>query len=231
MKKSTLACLLLGLTATHQAQANLVTNGDFSECSFAGWEKDTDGVGELASGTDFQITGTENCAAQVTVDSADTQAFFANTLYQNVDLMADTQYSLSFDLTVDSQLTDQDTGFVADYFIVGLGDGSGAYYNENGILGSLLEADINGAQTYNFEVMLDDMLASWDMLTIEFQLLLGADASDQTDFGASFLQIDNVAIAPQAMTSVSEPLTAVLFGLGLAGVASGSRRRAGKRSV
>lgn len=231
MKKSTLACLLLALTSAHQAQANLISNGDFSDCSFAGWQKDTDGAGELAAGNDFQQVGAPNCAAQLTVDGPETQVFFANTLFQGVDLMADTQYSLSFDLNVNSELTSQDQGFVADYFVVGLGDGSGAYYNENGTLGSLLEADIDGAQSYNFEVMLDDMLASWDALTLEFQLLVGADAMDMTDFGASFLQIDNVAVNPVNMASVSEPLTFALFGLGLAGIAAGSRYRTGKRSA
>ena len=231
MKKSTLACLLLALTSAQQAQANLISNGNFSDCSFSGWQKDTDGVGELNVGNDFQQIGAPDCAAQLTVDGAQTQAFFANTLYQNVDLMADTQYSLSFDLNVDSELTSQDQGFVADYFVVGLGDGTGTYYNANGTLGSLLEADIDGAQSYSFDVMLDDMLASWDALTLEFQLLLGADASDMTDFGASFLQIDNVAINPVNMAAVSEPLTFALFGLGLAGIAASSRTRMGKRSV
>ena len=113
-----LSFLMLCLPA---ANAVILENGDFSTCDFSGWERDTDGAGNYSLGNDFSINGTApSCEAVINVDYTDTEAFFGNTLFQFLDFSSagGGPLTLSMDIEVNSELTDTDNNFVADYFII-----------------------------------------------------------------------------------------------------------------
>ena len=98
-----LSLLMLYLPAVNAA---ILENGDFSTCNFAGWERDTDGAGVIASGNDFSINGTApSCEAVISVDYTDTEAFFANTLFQFLDFSSagSGPLTLSMDIEVNSE--------------------------------------------------------------------------------------------------------------------------------
>lgn len=74
------------------ANASLIQNGNFDTCDYTGWEKDTDGLGDVSLGNDFEMGGIPtHCRAQLNVDYFDaagdpfgfpvSEAFFANTLF------------------------------------------------------------------------------------------------------------------------------------------------------
>ena len=74
--------------------------------------------------------------------------------------------------------------------------------------------------------MLDETLSAFTNLSLEFQLLIGFDEFG-SDFGGSFLQVDNVSITAVGddNIAVSAPSQALLFGLGLAGLVFANRQR------
>ena len=218
MKQLKFGCLLLLLGIAQLSYASVITNGSFDNCSYSGWMKDTDGFGDISTQNDFMLSAPPGCAAIVNVDSFNTDAWFANTLYQDINLQSGQQYQFTAELSVNSELTSSDFGFIADYFFVAFGDGSGKYLDESGALGSVLNADIDGAASYSIDIMLSETLSSISNLTLEFQLLIGFDQFG-SDFGGSWLQIDNVAITPSnANMQVNAPSHALLIGLGLAGI-------------
>ena len=209
-----LSLLMLYLPAVNAA---ILENGDFSTCNFAGWERDTDGAGVIASGNDFSINGTApSCEAVISVDYTDTEAFFANTLFQFLDFSSagSGPLTLSMDIEVNSELTDTDNNFVADYFIISFYDGVDTYDN-TGPNQRLFEADINGLASYTLSFLLDASLTSLPNLSLDFQLLLGADDDGFTDLGGSTLRVNNVSITENSV-SVPEPSGAILMIVGLA---------------
>ena len=86
MNKLMIGGVLLLLSAAPQAMASVITNGGFTDCSYNGWSKDTDGAGDISVLDDFTITSGPNCAAELLVDAGNTEAWFANTLFQNISL-------------------------------------------------------------------------------------------------------------------------------------------------
>lgn len=198
----------------------MITNGNFaSSCSLNGWQTDTDGAPGGAN--DFTIDGSApNCRASINVDYTGlTDVFFAgNTLYQQLDLSgnADSTFLLSMDFSVSSELTSIDAGFIADYFIVGLFDGTD-YYNQNGDLGFLVApTDIDGDNQYNLSFELSSDFANQTNWSLDFQVLLGIDGSD-TDFFGSTLSISNVSLTEQQV-SVPAPASIALLAIGLFGL-------------
>lgn len=197
--------------------AAMITNGNFAtSCSLNGWQTDTDGV---AGGiNDFTIDGSSPaCAASINVDYANTEVFFAaNTLFQNLDLSGavDSTFLLTMDFSVNSELTSNDQAFIADYFAIGLYNGSD-YYNQNGDLGFLVApTDINGFADFSLSFELDSSFANQTGWSLDFQVLLGIFGFD-TDFAGSTLSISQVALVEQtaATSNVPTPPSLALFAL------------------
>jgi hypothetical protein len=207
-----------------------VINGDFSTGDFTGWQTDTDGF--VGSPNDFSVIGN---TAQIAVDHFDVagdtfsipvnDAWFANTLYQGLDLTANPsdQLELTFDWNFSGEMANSSA---ADYFVVGLNDGSGSYFDENGDLGFLIDSTTTfGSGT--FTATLDSATyANSTGWFLDFQLNVGVDAlSWMPDGYGTTLEIDNVSLEAVSAVQVPEPSSLALLGLGLAGLASVRRRK------
>jgi len=204
------------------AGAATIVNGNFSTGDFIGWSLDTDGF--LGGSPDFTI---DSGRARIEADGSNATAWFANTLYQEMDTTLPAGYDLrlTFDWEFTGEATDPDEVFVAY-----LGDGLGNTYDENGALGDLLTVTSYGSGT--FSTFLDPVVfgnvAGW---TIEFQLGVGSDGS------ASVVFIDNVVLeavggsggGAGGLTPVPEPGSLFLLASGLAGLAGRSWTRRGRR--
>ena len=107
MKLTTGLTLLTLCLASSSTFGAAIVNGNFSSCDYSGWSKDTDGFGDVSTGNDFSIINNAgDCSASINVDHFDPagnimgiavdEAFFANTLYQELDLTAagDSTFSL-----------------------------------------------------------------------------------------------------------------------------------------
>lgn len=241
MKLTTGLTLLAISLASSNTFAAVITNGDFSSCDYSGWNKDTDGFGDVSAGNDFSVlnNGTQ-CSAQINVDhfspagdftgTAIDEAFFANTLFQELDFSAatDSTFSLEIDFSVDSELASVDPSFIADYFVIGLNDGTGNYYDGAGELGFLYEpTDIDGAfnQVLTFE--LDNSFANQTGWFLDFQLNIGIDDFGFSDaFGSSFaLNSAFLTEVENTTVSASAPATFGLLSLSLIGMFTQRKRR------
>ena len=225
-----LVCVALTCFITSQASANAIINGDFATCDFSGWQKDTDGFGDVSVLNDFTIVSSPDCAASINVDYGDTntEAYFANTLYQELDFTAasDSTFLLTMDFMVESELGSVDPNFIADYFIVGLFDGIGSYYDHTGALGFLVaDTYINGSESFSLSFNLDNWFVNQTGWSLDFQLNLGADLFGDTDQAGSSLIINNVSLTEVPSQAVSAPGTVSVFALGLLGLML--RRKAG----
>ncbi|MBT80594.1 MAG: hypothetical protein CL587_09425 [Alteromonadaceae bacterium] len=224
MKRTPIFCLFIILLSPGELFASVISNGDFATCDYTNWSKDTDGFGDISVLDDFTMTGSPDCAAVINVDSGTTEAFFGNTLFQNISLQSNMVYELSFDMNIGSELSSLNQNFVADSVIVGFGNGSGSLFDETGQEGFLFETDIDGSSTYSITLVLSDALTLLNPQTLEFQLLIGFDAFG-SDSGASFMQLDNISLTGTS-TTVDEPLTSALFGVSLACLLFSARTRA-----
>lgn len=234
MKAKLSLLLLVSLTIiSAQVSAAMITNGNFSSCDFSGWQKDTDGFGDVSNGTDFQIrdTGT-SCQGVINVDHFDPpgdlfgtaldEVFFANTLFQTLDLSAASSSTLQLDISfsVESEITSQDPAFVADYFLIGLFDGMGNYVDETGNLGFLVgPTDINGAMSQSLSFELDPSFFNQTNWSLDFQMNVGVDDFGLPDaFGSSFI-LESVSLSEIVNpTEVPEPFSLGLLALGLLGL-------------
>jgi len=201
------ACLLMSINA----HAAMINNGNFQTCDLSGWQKDTDGLGDVGASADFSVVDNAGaCSAQIYVDDLDTStAFFANTLFTDLDLSAtDGQtLTLSFDWLFEG--TDGDALF-GDYFSVFLGDGSGDSFDASGNLGFLVDSTSEYGSGM-FSIELDASLYNQTGWTLEFQLF---DAlSPTSDILFSSLQIDNVQLIANA---VNTPASSLMFMFALA---------------
>ncbi len=210
-----ISSLLLIPITSHAANIN---NGDFQSNNFSGWSQDVDGVGAPIAGlSDFSIVepSSGNYAARIeadhwsipgdTLSTAQDEVFFANTLFQGIDLSATAGQDLvlSFDWTFSGEETLFD-----ENFLVALGDGSGDYYGADGSLGFLLNPTAYGAGT--FSTTLDSSFANSLGWTLEFQMNAGFDG-----FG-SYATIDNVSLSA-VDRAVPAPAAIWLLGIGLLG--------------
>lgn len=227
MKLTTGLTLLTLCLASSNTFGAAIVNGDFASCDYSGWEKDTDGFGDVSVGNDFSMVnnGTD-CSASINVDHFDPagdftgtaidEAFFANTLFQGLDFTAaaDSTFSLEIDFSVDSELGSS----IADYFLIGLNDGSGDYYDQTGGLGFLYDpTDINGlfSQVLSFE--LDNSFVNQGGWFLDFQLNIGLDNFGFSDaFGSTFL-LNSVSLT-EVENVVPEPAALSLLSLGLLGL-------------
>jgi len=202
-----------------ESMANLINNGDFETGDYSGWSIDTDGF--PGNSSDFMIdpSRSSNYQARIEADYFGTpgdfnsaplnNVFFANTLYQSVDLSASAKQNLvlSFDweLRGEEAVTDE-------LFKVGLGDGSGNYYGADGSLGFLLDQASYGFGSYT--ATLDNSFINQTGWTLEFQLAL----SGYDGFG-SFVNIDNVSLeAVDKPRVMPVPAAVWLFASGLMGL-------------
>jgi len=212
------------------AYAANINNSDFQSNDFTGWSQDVDGWGAPIFGlNDFSIVEPTagNYAGRIEADYWSTlgdtlstpqdEVWYANTLYQELDLSASAGQDLvlSFDWT----FSGQETAF-NENFLVALGDGIGDYYGADGGLGFLLNPTAYGAGT--FSATLDSSFINALGWSLEFQMNSGFDG-----FG-SFATIDNVSLTAvsqdQAANNVPEPAVIWLMGLGLMGLAKVTRR-------
>jgi hypothetical protein len=236
MKILTHISLVALLLVSANASANLISNGDFSTCDFTGWEKDTDGFGDVSFGNDFQMepVGSSECRASINVDYFDpagdpfgapiSEAFFANTLFQELDFTgsAGSSFELTIEYEVRSESDSSDPFFIADYFLFGLNDGTGSYFNENGNLGFLVgPTDIDGSFRDLVTFTIDTSFLNQTGWFLDFQVNLGWDF--QTGFSDAFgstLFINDVSmteiLAPTQ--DVPEPSTIAIFMLSILGI-------------
>ncbi|MDN4504303.1 PEP-CTERM sorting domain-containing protein [Alteromonadaceae bacterium BrNp21-10] len=219
MKKLKYAVLILGCALTSQLQAAAITNGDFATCDFSGWQQESDFGAPLAGSNDLSINGsTPNCSAQMNVDfGGANDAFVYTALSQELDLSGatDSSFLLTLDFDVSSDLTSPDPSFIADYFFVGISNGTGNFTS-----GLFTTADVDGSLDYNLSFLLDSSFANQNGIFVEFDLFLGVDLDNRTDFSGSSLNINNVSLVEVAVPQVPEPSTLAIFALGLAGLAT-----------
>ena len=192
------------LLASSHALAAPIVNGDFSQCDFGGWSADTVGGGTIAE--QFSIVETpQGCRAVITIDNS---LSFINLLYQEVDFTSSTNspFVFSYDFTVDSELTGQAPGS-ADYFALGLGDGSGNLFDGQGnYRGFFGMPDINGRQHYQGSIELADTFANVSGLSLELQLFSNFDGAPAS------ITVKDLSIA---QVTVPVPATVALLSFGL----------------
>jgi hypothetical protein len=226
--------LIIASIVTLNTHAGMITNGDFASCDYSGWQKDTDGAGDISFGNDFEIDASgSNCRAAINVDYFDpagdpfgtpiSEAWFANTLYQELDLSgnADSTWELTIGFEVGSEGTNQDPFFVADYFLFGLNDGLGNYFDENGDIGFLVDpTDIDGSFRDSLTFELDSSFTNMTGWFLDAQLNVGVDQFGMPDGFGSTLYINEVTLTEvlAPVTDVPEPSTLAIFGLGLLGL-------------
>ncbi|WP_339723358.1 PEP-CTERM sorting domain-containing protein [uncultured Paraglaciecola sp.] len=233
MKLTTGLTLLTLCLASANAFGGAIINGDFSSCDYSGWQKDTDGFGDVSLGNDFgMVNNGGNCSASINVDHFDPagdftgtaidEAWFANTLFQELDFSgaADSTFSLEIDFAVDSEINSNDLGFIADYFLIGLNDGAGNYYDQTGGLGFLYApAEIDGAFSQVLTFELDNSFVNQVGWFLDFQLNLGVDDLGFTDAFGSTLLLNSVSLTENKILSdVPEPAALSLLSLGLLGL-------------
>jgi hypothetical protein len=231
MKLTTGIALLTICLASSNTFGAAIVNGDFASCDYSGWQKDTDGFGDVSAGNDFSIVNNAgDCSAAINVDRVNPagdvtgtpidEALFANTLFQGLDFTAaaDSTFSLEIDFSVDSEKTSGSVAFIADYFLIGLNDGSGNYYDQTGGLGFLFApTDINGAFSQVLSFELDNSFVNQSGWFLDFQLNIGVDDNGFSDaFGSSFL-INSVSLN-EVENVVPEPSVLGLLSLGLLGL-------------
>lgn len=225
-KKISTALLCTTLFIPGLSSAANINNGDFS-AGFNDWSQDVDGFGAPVLGlNDFTIVQptTGNNAARIEADywstpgdtfsTAKDEVFFANTLYQGLDLSAAAgqELVLSFDWTFSGEENVFD-----ESFIVALGDGTGNYYRADGNLGFLLNPLDYASGAYS--IMLDSSFANATGWTLEFQMNAGFDG-----YG-SHATIDNVSLeAVSPVNNVPEPSVIILMMSGLFGLAGLQRK-------
>lgn len=210
--KKILTTLLLSLGLSTFSQAALIANGDFQTCDLTGWQRDTDGNGDPGATTDFSVLNNAGqCAAQIRVDDGSSaSAFWANSLFQELDLSAAVGDILTLSFDWDFAGTDGDPWF-GDYFSVFLSNVSGDPYGADGTLGYLLDPSSEYG-TGQLSVMLDARLYNQTGWTLNFVL---EDALSPTqDILFSTLNIDNASISV-ASSSVDAPATLSLSLLAL----------------
>lgn len=221
------------LILSSSASAAMITNGSFDTCDYTGWGKDTDGFGDVSLGNDFEIDGApSSCRSAINVDYFDptgdpfgfpiSEAFFANTLFQELDFSGSS--GSSFELTVGFEVDSQGQStvigidFIADYFLFGLNDGTGNYFDQNRNLGFLLgPTDIDGNMSDEITFEIDSSFLNQPGWYLDFQLNLGFD--NQTGFTDAFgstLYINQVSLSE--VKAVSEPTVLSLFVLGILGL-------------
>ena len=195
--------------------ANTIINGDFQTGNFTGWDLDSDGFPGDPT-TDFFLAddGAGNYQARIEADYTTNQAWFANTLYQQIDTTVSggpNEYQLQLSFSWEFGGEDGDT--INEFVVVGFNDGFGNLYGANGNLGSLLSTDIYGNGV--FSTVIDyDTFANVSGWFLDFQLNVGMDY----DWLGSYLLIDNVTL--EAIPQISpnptpEPSTFLLFSIGL----------------
>jgi hypothetical protein len=233
MKLTTGLALLTLCMASSNTFGAAIVNGDFSSCDYSGWEKDSDAEGDVSTLNDFSmVNNAGNCSASLNVDhfnpAGDSTgelldyAFFGNTLSQQLDFSgaAGSTFSLEIDFAVNSEITGNDFGFIADYFVIGLNDSDGNYYDQTGGLGFLYApTDIDGAFSQVLSFELDSSIVSQSDLSVYFQLNIGADDFGFSDaFGSTFLLNSVSLIENKRQSEVPEPAAFSLLSLGLLGL-------------
>jgi hypothetical protein len=230
---TTLATLGILLLFSVSTSANLINNGDFSSCDFSGWTKDTDGFGEVSAGNDFEVLDNGKvCSAVINVDYFETagddfstplsEAFFANTLFQELNFTgsAGSSFELTIDVSSSSESDSNNSSFLADYFLIGLNDGTGNYFDENGDSGFLVDpTDINGLFTNTYTFTIDSSFLNQTGWFLDFQLNLGFDGfTGLTDGFGSSLFVNEVSLVaiPDEANEVNAPATIYLLSLFIA---------------
>lgn len=240
MKPINLIAMLVFSLSTVNVGATAIVNGNFQTGDFSGWSKDTDGLGDFSSGNDFSILGSgSDFSAKIEVDHFSTPGdmfstpvddvfFAANTLFQELDFTTslNNSFMLNIDFSVMSQLTSADAAFIGDSFLIGLNDGTGSYYDQNGNLGFLVApSEIDGvfSQTLSFE--LDNSFANQSGWFLEFQVGLGFDDDFNTDAFGSSLLLNSVSLLDTPTAEVAAPATLLMFSFAMVGLCVGSRKR------
>lgn len=199
------ALALAGLLLSGAASAGAIANGGFETGDFAGWFLDSDGF--PGSEPDFQVVGVPgNHQARIEIDYPTDLGFFANTLYQPLDLSASPGSELV--LTLEWAFTGSDDQDNPDeVFTVALSNPSGGFFGADGLPGSLLDV-LSYVDNGSLTAVLDQSFNNAADWVLEVQLNTGGNG-----FG-SYVLLDNISIQARP---VPAPGTLFLAGLALLG--------------
>lgn len=196
--------LLMTLGCASPVNAGLILNGDFTTGDSSSWQTDTDGT--PGSAPDFIFT---TGFATLNIDYQDTQAWFANTLFQQVTLKEPSALGWFFQFTY--AFDGEENGWPQsgrDGFSVYLGDGSGRAFDGQGKPGHLFSLMKYGQDTVSF--LLSPEWWTSGGFSIEFQLFAGADINGL----GSHLILSDIQLTPQ-VSSVPSSSSIGLFVSGL----------------
>ncbi|GAA6204057.1 hypothetical protein [Thalassotalea sp. SU-HH00458] len=192
-----------------QVQASVITNGDFQNCNFDHWQKDTDGSGDPGSTGDFSIMNNAGeCQAKISIDYFNgATAFDANTLFTALDFTTSgDELRLSFDWSFTSFDINND---FSDFFFVSLNDGNGNLFGADGNAGFLISpSGISGAGT--FKTALNSSFNNQTNWFLDFTVQAGFNQESYS----SMLTIDNVSLTANS-TEVPEPKSFAILLLAL----------------
>ncbi len=210
------------------ASAAKINNGNFQTADFSSWSQDVDGFGAPISGLDdFSIVEqtSGNYAARIGADywstpgdtfsTAQNEAYFASTLYQELDLSAaagdDLVISFDWNFSGEGSLSDEN-------FLVALSDGSGNYYGADGNLGFLLNPVDYGYGFY--AITLDSSFNNASGWALEFQLNTGFDG-----LGSNII-VDDVKLSDEVnLSTVPVPASFWFLGSAFAGLIGYQRKK------
>ena len=205
------------------AHSDVIQNGDFSTCTFSGWQTETDGATQVPGANDnFEIIGSGNmCSAKMNVDyeltsDKNTTTTSSNILFQEITNIASV-VSLSFSYALETEHLGNLTIVDPETFWVAITDGFNLY-SGNGTLGHIIsETDIVADQaTSIMSVNIDGEYfnshpANSSNWYIEFGLKVGNKSTSQSDRLGSSLIVDDVLFTQRVVEEVPEPKPFALF--------------------
>lgn len=226
--KATLALgLAIAASFAHATPIELLTNGSFETGNLTGWT--TSGLGTTGTcpsqGRDWNVSTSPSATGCSSPGSPIDGVYAAYVM--NDGGVANTTYTLSQSFVVPTGLTAASLSW-SDSSVSGY-SGSARSFSVDLLEGSTLLANI-----FTYSVPFSDGNAAWDARSFDVSALLTANIGDtltlrfsnfipQVWTGPAGLGVDDVSLSA-SVSSVPEPGTLALLGLGLAGAVFSRRR-------